>query len=136
MYFKDAMCAAWQRQKGKVIIMVKELKTEEYDKEIANKSGLSIVEFKARWCTPCKLQKPVLELLAVKYEDQLEVFTCDIDEEHQLVNRFNIFSVPTMLFFQNGRLVSRVIGYKSLSILENVIKNLLNPVDKPVMAQS
>lgn len=114
--------------------MLNELKTNEYDEQIGQKTGLSIVEFKARWCTPCKLQKPVLELLSVKYENQVDFYTCDIDEEHQLVNRFNIFSVPTMLFIQNGKVVSRVIGYKSVSVLEDIIKRMLKPVDVPAMA--
>lgn len=114
--------------------MVKELKTEEYDEQIGQKIGFSIVEFTARWCTPCKLQKPVLELLSVKYENELVFYTCDIDEEYQLVNRFNIFSVPTMLFIKNGKVISKVIGYKSVSVLEDIIKRQLKPTDIPAMA--
>ncbi len=114
--------------------MVYELKTKDYDETIGRAKGYALVDFKAKWCTPCKLQKPVLELLSVKHEGRIAFFTCDIDEEIQLVNRFSIFSVPTMLLFKDGQVVSKIIGYKSVAVLEDIIMKQIQRDNIPAMA--
>lgn len=103
--------------------MVFELTNENYAEQIENKKGYSFIDFKAKWCTPCKLQKPVIELLSVKFDKKVTFYTCDIDEEPELVNKMNIFSVPTMLLVKDGEVIAKIIGYKPVSVLEDILSS-------------
>lgn len=99
--------------------MLIEIKTEQEFNELVLKSeGKVLVDFFASWCGPCKMQAPVLEKLAEENEDK-KIFKVDIDEVRELAERFEIFSIPTLVFFENGKEVDRLMGLTSKSELLN-----------------
>ena len=78
--------------------MVKHLKENEFDSEVIKADGVSIVDFWADWCGPCKMMAPVVESLAGKYAGKIDFYKVDIDQESELASVFGISSIPTFLF--------------------------------------
>ena len=82
------------------------------------KEGTWLVDFSATWCGPCRMLEPNLE----EFAHSNNVLQVDIDKFQELTESFNIMSVPTLLVFNNGELVKKTVGYKSLDELEKLIK--------------
>jgi thioredoxin 1 len=83
-----------------------ELTTENFDEFIANK--IAIVDFWATWCGPCKMMKPVLEELELDHG--ITIGKVDADKNEDLVAKFNVSSIPTIIVLENGVPVHTVIG--------------------------
>ena len=81
--------------------MAKIVSTEEFREEIKN--GVTLVDFFATWCGPCKMLAPVLEELATEMEGKAKIIKVDIDESAELADEFRISSVPTMMIFKDGK---------------------------------
>ena len=90
--------------------------------EIEKHSGLSLVDFWAAWCGPCRMVGPVVEQLATEYESQLKVGKLDVDANQQTASRFNIRSIPSILFFKDGKLIDTVVGAVPKAFLERKIQ--------------
>jgi thioredoxin 1 len=69
-----------------------------------------LVEFGASWCGPCRLLEPVLEELAEEYGTQVKVMKADFDESHRTATQLGVRSLPTVVFFKNGKEVDRLVG--------------------------
>ena len=82
---------------------------DNFDSNISN--GLTLVDFWASWCGPCKMLAPSIEELEKDYEGRASICKVDVDECPSLAERFGIYSIPTVLIFKDGELVERVIGY-------------------------
>ena len=79
--------------------------------EVEQYKGLVVVDFWAEWCGPCRMIAPVLEQLAVEYNAQgLKIAKVDVDANQQTGMRFNVRSIPTLMFFKDGRHVDTVVG--------------------------
>jgi thioredoxin 1 len=78
--------------------------------EIVNQSSLALVDFWAPWCGPCLALAPIIEELAKEYLGKILVGKLNVDENPQMAERFQIFSIPTILIIKNGREVERIIG--------------------------
>ena len=78
--------------------------------EVEQQQGLVLVDFWAEWCGPCKVIAPVLDQIAVEYAGKLKITKMDVDANQQTPMRFNVRSIPTLLFFKGGRHVDTVIG--------------------------
>ena len=83
--------------------------------------GRVLVDFWAGWCMPCKMVAPVIEELAVKYEGSATVAKVDVDRETVLAGRFDIVSIPTVIVFQDGQEVKRLIGVQSREKYESLL---------------
>ncbi len=81
-----------------------------FQAEVEQQQGLVLVDFWAEWCGPCKVIAPVLDQLAVEYAGKLKVAKLDVDANQATPMRFNVRSIPTLLFFKGGRHVDTVIG--------------------------
>ena len=90
--------------------MIKHLKENEFDSAI-NKD-LVLVDFYAEWCGPCKMLGPVLEELSneINYVSFCKV---DVDESGEIANTFGVLSIPTLLLFKEGKLISKKVGFQS-----------------------
>jgi thioredoxin 1 len=93
-----------------------------FNNEIEQHSGLSLVDFWAAWCGPCRMVAPVIEQLAGEYEGKLKVGKLDVDSNQQTAMRFNIRSIPSILIFKDGQLVDTVVGAVPKAFLERKIQ--------------
>lgn len=82
---------------------------------------LVLMEFGAEWCSPCRVQEPILAELASEYSEILEVRKVDIDEHRELSERYAIRSVPTTLFFRDGEVTDMCVGLTSKEELKKRI---------------
>jgi len=69
-----------------------------------------LVDFWANWCGPCRALAPTIEELAKEYNGKILVAKLDVDENSATAERFQVFSIPTMIFFKDGKEVDRLVG--------------------------
>jgi thioredoxin 1 len=83
----------------------------EFDSLLADKS-LLVVDCTATWCGPCKLVAPLMDQLANQYGNRAKVFKLDLDNNKSVAKRFEIKSIPAVMFFKQGELVETLVGVK------------------------
>lgn len=88
---------------------MREVTDETFAGEIETQEKI-VVCFLARWCSRCGALSPILEELAEELKGMVEFAKVDIDENPQLIEKFNITSVPSLLLFQQGKLIKKLIG--------------------------
>lgn len=84
-----------------------------------------VMDFWATWCGPCKRIAPDIEALAQEYEGQVIIGKCDIEENDELVSRYGVRNVPTVLFIKDGQVVDKQVGAAPKATFEEKIKSLL-----------
>ena len=84
-------------------------------------SGTTLVDFWATWCGPCRMQAPILEAFAEEMGDQVKVGKVDVDEEPGIAARFNIFSIPTLIAFRDGKEIARTVGVTDVAGLKRLV---------------
>lgn len=92
---------------------------------IAHGSGLVAVDFTAEWCAPCRLMKPVLESLALEYDNRLRIVQLDADSNPATLVRLGVRGLPTVLVFRDGVVVDRIVGAMPASRLRERMETLL-----------
>ena len=93
-------------------------KEENFDDLI--KEGTVLVDFSATWCGPCKMLEGELEAI----EDKIKIVKVDIDKFQKLTQEYRIMSVPTMIFYKDGKKVNEVVGYHTSDELLEIINGL------------
>ncbi|HMC54321.1 MAG TPA: thioredoxin [Gemmatimonadaceae bacterium] len=81
-----------------------------FETEIEKHDGLAIVDFWATWCGPCRMIAPILDQLATEYNGKVKVAKVDVDTNIRTATRFNVRSIPMLLFFKNGKVVDQIVG--------------------------
>ncbi len=93
--------------------------------EIIGNNAAVVVDCWASWCAPCRMVAPVIEELSNDYEGRVVIGKYDIDEGTDMAAEYGVRSIPTLLFFKNGQLVDRHVGYAPREELEPKVKALL-----------
>ena len=96
-----------------------------FQSEIADNNGLSMVDFWATWCGPCRIIAPFVEQLADEYAGQVKVGKLDVDANTRTAAQFGVRSIPTILFFRNGQVVDQVVGAVPKPVLDRKIQEHL-----------
>lgn len=98
--------------------MVNKINENEFDK---TQSGVSVVDFNATWCGPCKMLGPVLEDLSGEYEGKVNFFGVDVDDNQDLAIKYGIQSIPAIVVFKDGKEVNRQVGFVPKPALKKFI---------------
>lgn len=91
------------------------------DFEAETKEGISITDFWAPWCGPCRMQSPVLEELDEEIGDQVKIVKMDVDQNQTVPASFGIMSIPTLLVKKDGEVVEKLIGYHGKEQIQEII---------------
>lgn len=104
---------------------VRAVTDQTFGDEVEKASGLTLIDFWAVWCGPCRMVAPIVEQLADEYEGKLKVLKLDVDSNLQTSTRFNVRSIPTLLFFKDGKVVDQVVGAVPKQYLERKVQEHL-----------
>lgn len=100
-----------------------ELKADNFDATV--NSGISLVDFWAPWCGPCRMLAPVIDELAEDFEGKANVCKVNTDEEQDLAVKYGVRSIPTILFMKDGEVVDTMIGASSKQALAEKLDSLI-----------
>lgn len=100
------------------------MEKEEFE-SIINSKKVSIVDFSATWCGPCRMMVPIVEDLSEKYKGKYYFYSIDIDSSEELSIENKISVVPTFVVFKDGKELGRTSGYMELEELDSFITNLV-----------
>jgi thioredoxin 1 len=98
---------------------IKVLTDGSFDKDI--QKGVTLVDFHANWCGPCRMLAPVLEEVAKSIHGKASIGKVDIDTEQKIASQFQITSVPTMILFKDGKEVNRLVGLRNADAIKDFI---------------
>lgn len=96
------------------------LNKENFSKEVLENKGITVIDFWASWCMPCKMLSPIVDEVAEEMQD-VTVGKVNIDEQQELAMQFGIMSIPTLVVLQDGKEVKRSAGF----ITKQAMKDLL-----------
>ena len=99
------------------------LSTEDFENAIEN--GVSLVDFNAPWCAPCRMQGPIIQQLSEQFEGKALIAEMNIDENRETAVKMGIQSIPTLAVFKNGKEIQRFVGIQSQDTLSKAIKEML-----------
>lgn len=101
-----------------------ELTEENFKDAVA--SGVTLIDFWAEWCGPCKMVAPVLDELASEYDGKASIGKVDVDSAANLAQEYSVSSIPTLLVMKDGAEVNRFIGVTSKSDLAQALDSALS----------
>lgn len=87
-----------------------EVTDQNFGDEIENSSGLTMVDFWAAWCGPCRMVGPIVEEIAKDQQGKIKVAKLNVDENRETASKYSIMSIPTILKFENGTVAKQVVG--------------------------
>lgn len=93
--------------------MAKVIAGIEFEKEVLKSDVPVVVDFFAEWCGPCKMLAPQLEAVSKEMEGRAKVIKVDVDKANDIAITYDIKSVPTLMFFKNGQIVDKIVGFVS-----------------------
>ncbi len=94
---------------------------ENFTEEVINSTKPVLVDFWATWCGPCMMLSPIVSEIAEKYGDKISVCKINVDEQPELAERYNIFSIPTLMVFKNGEITNQSVGVVSTENIEKML---------------
>ena len=97
--------------------------TVEFDDSFNN--GVSLMDFSANWCAPCKAQEPVIKNVADKFKNRASIIEVDIDDNRDLATKFMVQSIPTLIIFKNGKEIKRFVGLQTENTISKSLENAL-----------
>ncbi len=96
-----------------------------FKKEVLESNLPTLVDFWASWCGPCKMIAPHIDELAKEYEGKMKIGKVDVDANSKVATEYGVMSIPTIIFFKNGKVSNQLVGAVSkLDLKRNIEENL------------
>lgn len=99
------------------------LTMDAFAQEVEQAAHPVLVKFGAAWCQPCKMLDPIIDEIAQEAQG-VKVWAVDIDDQPELAQRFTVMSVPTMLFFKDGKVMDQMVGVQSKGMIVGKLEEL------------
>ena len=96
-----------------------------FQNDVLGSKGLVLVDFFATWCGPCKMMAPTIDKLAKEYAGKVKIGKLDVDENPEFSGKYGIQSIPTLIFFKDGKQEQVMVGFQSEEALKHQIEALL-----------
>jgi len=103
---------------------VKHIKGNEIEDAVNDKDKITLVDFSASWCGPCKMLDPVLNQVSDDLEGKVMFYHIDVDESPAASSKFGIRGVPTMIVFHNGDEIDRMVGFRDRNALQQQLESI------------
>ena len=100
---------------------VLKLTDENFENEVLNSEKTCLVDFYADWCGPCKMMSPVIDKIAEEMGENIKVGKVNSDENMDLVTKYQIMSIPTIMVIQNGEIKKKFVGVTSKEEITNAL---------------
>lgn len=106
--------------------MALEITTQNFESEVVNSGKVSMVDFWAEWCGPCRFISPIIEELATEYDGKAVIGKVNIDNERDIANQFKVTGIPTIIYLKDGVEVDRHVGRAPKNVLQGKLDALLS----------
>lgn len=100
------------------------LTDNEFEQEVLQSGNPVLVDFWAPWCGPCQALGPMLDELSKEYDDKVKICKINIDENQSIASKYQVLSIPTLLFFKDGEVVNQLAGARPAADIKKVIDSL------------
>ncbi len=101
--------------------MIKHVDKNTYEAEVIKSDIPVVVDFWAAWCGPCRMQGTILEQLDKEVPGKVKIVKVNVDEEGELAMTFGVQSIPTLLFYKDGKVINKAIGVRDQAALKRIL---------------
>lgn len=105
---------------------VKELKEEDFQEKVLKADKPVVVDFWAKWCSPCLKMEPIVEELSKEFKDKVDIYKLNVDESASKTAEYGVRGIPAYFFFKNGEVTDRVVGITSKKELVRRLMRLIS----------
>lgn len=98
---------------------------QNFQNQVINNKIPVIVDFWAPWCPPCKMIEPIIDELAKEYEGKVVVGKLNTDDNPHLTEQLNVMSMPTVMFFKEGKLIKALVGAQGKQAYKQILDEIL-----------
>lgn len=94
---------------------------KDFNEQVVKSDLVTLVDFWAEWCGPCKSIAPTVEELAVEYRGKAQIGKLNVDENPKIATQYGIRGIPTLLLFKEGKVIQQMVGVKSKSEIQKAL---------------
>lgn len=103
-----------------------EITKDNFGTKILKSERPVIIDLWAEWCMPCKMIEPVLDEIANEYKEKIDVAKINVDEYPELATELSVMNIPALIFFKDGKEVTRIVGVNTKEYIEKKIKEFFD----------
>jgi len=104
-----------------------ELNKDNFKEEVLDSEIPVLVDFWATWCTPCRMMAPIIEDIANSWQGKVKVCKLNTDDAPEIADKYGIQAIPTLLIFNGGKEVGRIVGYVPKKTVEEKLQDIIKP---------